>query len=280
MRSRSLDSVLREFKELGSRGVKEVNLVAQDLTSYGQDLKAADLGDLLVALDKSAAVKWIRLLYAYPIGTDTRLLKLIAELPHVCEYLDLPLQHASEDVLRRMQRPIGRYSARKMVELIQKEAQQISLRTTFIVGFPGETESDVLELEQLVSEGHFSNVGVFTYSQEAGTPAGEMQQQIPEGEKSARRERIMLAQQKVVESRNRSMLGKRVEVLLEGAHQDTDLLFSARARFQAPEVDGSVIINDLAIAPERVRPGLIGHVEISDFAGYDLVGTLVDLQGA
>jgi len=279
MRSRPIESVVREVVELGAQGVREINLVAQDLTSYGRDLKAGGLTELLQRLDESRAVAWIRLLYAYPIGIDAELLRAIADLPSVCEYLDLPLQHASERVLRDMQRPVGRYAPRSIVELIRTTAPELKLRTTFIVGFPGEQESDVDELEAFIRAGHFSSVGVFTWSPEPGTPAHDMPNQVSEEVKQARRERIMLAQQEVNEGWLQSLIGSTIEVLVEGAHEETELLISARARFQAPEVDGTVIINDIADGAEAPLPGTIGSVEITETAGYDLIGTFRHARG-
>lgn len=287
MRSRSIDSVLREVEDLRARGVREINLVAQDLTSFGLDLPADRYGSgrrlvaLLEALDRQASIDWIRLLYAYPVGTDRALLEAIRDLPRVVEYLDIPLQHASERILTRMKRPIGSFAPRRMVQWMKEVAPQVAIRTTFIVGFPGETEEDLAELEAFVAEGHFSSVGVFTYSQESGTPAGEMDEQISEVEKRERRDRIMAAQQGVVQRYLNGYLGKRLPVLVEGLHEDTEALLVGRARFQAPEVDGTVIVNDLG-AIDFVEPsvverliGTLREVEITEVAGYDLVGRLV-----
>ncbi|RMG42949.1 MAG: 30S ribosomal protein S12 methylthiotransferase RimO [Candidatus Dadabacteria bacterium] len=274
MRSRSIESVVQEVNMLAEQGVKEVNLLAQDLTSYGRDRKGESLSMLLEQLDARGGVNWIRLLYAYPIGIDQQLLEIISSAKHICEYLDLPLQHVSEQLLKNMKRPLGRYAPRAITEYIRTIAPAIHLRTTFIVGFPGESETDIDELEKFVLEGHFGSVGVFTYSAEEGTPAALMPGQIPEQEKQQRRERIMLAQQKVNEKRLAEMLGTDIEVLIEGVHPETDLLLSGRSRFQAPEVDGTIIINDLAEEIENVSAGTIGTVEITDLAGYDLIGTL------
>jgi ribosomal protein S12 methylthiotransferase len=164
MRSRSIDSITREVTALGAQGVKEINLVAQDLTAFGSDRGLERLVDLLRSLDATKAVRWIRLLYAYPVGVDDELLKAIVELPTVCNYLDVPLQHASERVLKAMKRPIGRFGSRRFVEFVRANAPEIKMRTTFIVGFPGETEEDIADLERFVAEGHFESVGVFTYS--------------------------------------------------------------------------------------------------------------------
>ncbi len=274
MRSRPVDSIVREVKALGAQGVKEINLVAQDLTSFGSD-RGERLVDLLRELERAAAAPWVRLLYAYPVGVDDELLSAIVELPSVCNYLDVPLQHASEGVLKAMKRPVGRFGSRRFVEFVRSAAPEIRLRTTFIVGFPGETEKDVQDLEKLVSEGHFESVGVFTYSPEQGTPAAQMAEQVPEKEKRARRDRIMLAQQKVRVARNADYIGKQLDVLVEGPHEETEMLLSARTRFQAPEVDGAVLVNDVAEGIGEVAAGHLGKVEITDVSGYDLVGTLV-----
>lgn len=274
MRSRTIESIAREVQALGAQGVREINLVAQDLTSFGAD-KGERLVDLLRQLDASKAAAWIRLLYAYPVGVDDELLSAIVELPTVCDYLDVPLQHSSEEVLRAMKRPIGRFGSRRFVEYVRATAPAIKLRTTFIVGFPGETEDDIKDLEAFVADGHFESVGVFTYSPEPGTAAHDLTGQIPEKEKRARRDRVMLAQQKVRVARNQEYIGKRIEVLVEGPHEETDMLLSARTRFQAPEVDGSVLINDVAEGLGGVESGHLGAVEITEISGYDLVGTLV-----
>jgi ribosomal protein S12 methylthiotransferase len=275
MRSRSIDSVVREVEALGKQGVREINLVAQDLTDFGSDTGEGNIAQLLRALDKSAAVEWIRLLYAYPVGVTDDLLAAIEELPRVVKYLDVPLQHASERVLKSMKRPVGRFGSRRLVEYIRERAPSVHIRTTFIVGFPGETDEDVLDLENLVLEGHFSNVGVFTYSREDGTPAGEMPNQIAESVKRDRRNRVMAAQQGIVAARNAAMIGKTIPVLIEGPHEDSDLVLAGRASFQAPEVDGLVIVNDIeGLLPEDIVPGSIHPAVITEAAGYDLVARI------
>lgn len=280
MRSRSIDSIVREVVSLGAQGVKEVNLIAQDLTSYGKDIQGGDLSALLRALDSTHAVPWIRLLYAYPVGVTEELLRTVVELPSVVDYLDIPLQHVSEALLRTMKRPLGKLSPRALVEFIKEKAPGIRLRTTFIVGFPGEREEDVAELEAFIAQGTFSSVGIFTYSPEPGTPAHDMPDQIPEKERKRRRDRLMRAQQAVVTRQLGELLGTTQEVLIEGTHEDTDLLLAGRARFQAPEVDGTIIINDakdssgVPVELTSVPVGQIVHVELSEIAGYDLVGTL------
>ncbi len=275
MRSRSIESIRNEIRALGAQGVKEINLVAQDLTSYGSDREGESLEELLKAIDSDGAVEWIRLLYAYPVGVSESLLKTIVTLPRVCSYLDVPLQHASERVLKAMRRPIGRFGSRRFVEWVKEVAPEIRLRTTFIVGFPGETDADVEELERFIAEGYFESVGVFTYSAEEGTLAHTMEDDVSDKEKQRRRERVMLAQQKVMMQRNEEYVGKQLLTLVEGVHEDTDLLLVGRASFQAPEVDGSILINDVSDGLHNISAGYIGVVEITEVSGYDLVGKLL-----
>lgn len=275
MRSRDSASVVREAQELGMNGVKEINLIAQDLTSYGKDRTAgANLSQLLRSLDDAQAVEWIRLLYAYPVGVDDELLESIVGLSRVVNYLDIPLQHASEKILKSMRRPLGKLAPPALTQYIKSKFPQIDIRTTFIVGFPGETEEDFKQLESLVAEGHYTNVGVFKYSAERDTPAAMMGEQVPEEIKEERHQRLMLAQQKVAFIRNEKLVGSRILTLLEGPHDDTDLLWKARATFQAPEVDGVVIVNDVAPGLDP-QIGQFAAVEITDVAGYDLIGRLI-----
>ncbi|MCL4144022.1 UNVERIFIED_CONTAM: hypothetical protein GTU68_053977 [Idotea baltica] len=273
MRSRTVDSVVKEVTQLSGLGVREVNLVAQDLTSFGKDRKEKEtLSDLIVGLNKIKNIEWVRLLYAYPVGTDVELIKNISSLDKICSYIDIPLQHSSERVLKVMQRPIGRFSPRSIVKLIKDTASDVHIRTTFIVGFPGETEEDITDLEQFIREGHFSSVGIFTYSIEEGTPAGSMDMQISEEEKEARKERLMKAQKEVIIEKQKGFIGRTLKVMLEGVHDDTELLLVGRAEFQAPDVDGTVIINDSVIDMEELKQGDFVKVEITEVAEYDLIG--------
>lgn len=280
MRSRRMESVIEEVRQLAAKGVREVNLIAQDTTAYGLDLKVGQsaqqpsLIELMREIDKLGLPLWQRLLYAYPTGINNELLEAIVSLPSVCEYIDIPLQHSSEAVLRAMRRPIGRFSARALVETIREKAPSISLRTTFIAGFPGETEKDVEDLENFILEGHFLSLGVFAFSREEGTPSYDMPGQIPAKEKESRRKRLMIAQQKAVSKKLEGFVGQNVEVLVEGPHQESELLLAARGRFQAPEVDGLVIINDIEEGAGSIEAGSIRRVEITGVAGYDLLATL------
>jgi ribosomal protein S12 methylthiotransferase len=248
-------------------------LIGQDLTAYGQDNGEMNLAALLKEIDKLNAVPWVRLLYAYPVGATEELLSTMVSLPSVCNYFDVPLQHSSESVLKRMNRPVGKYAPRKLVEWIQSKYPEISLRTTFIVGFPGETEEDFNDLEAFVSEGHFSNVGVFTFSPEEEVPASKLSDQIDEKVKQERRERLMLAQQKVLEKRGETLIGKQCKVLVDGFHEETDLLLVGRTENQAPEVDGTIIINDSEI--DEISTGDFVTVEITERAGYDFLAKAV-----
>lgn len=288
-RSRSLQSVKAEVQELLAAGTREINLVAQDLTAYGSDFPGnrayqSQLPKLLDEISAFPGDYWIRLLYAYPIGVTEDLINKISQTPQICNYLDLPLQHVSGDVLKAMRRPLGERGTRQLIEKIKTLAPQIALRTTFIVGFPGETEEDVDKLEEFVRSGHFFHVGVFTYSQEAEATSYHYANQIPEELKKERRARVMEAQQVVVQRQLCSLVGRQLKVLLEGEHVETDLLLTARAEFQAPETDGEIIINEInddtfegesRDASREALKGKFGIVEITDVAGYDLVGQLV-----
>lgn len=292
-RSRSIESVVEEYKHLHALGVKEFNLVAQDLTNYGADwttsLKKPQLVKLLRALSEvtePASKSWIRLLYAYPVGVTGELVNLIASTPQLCKYLDLPLQHISKNVLKRMRRPLGEKQTRALIEMIRLTAPNIALRTTFLTGFPGETVEDVDTLCSFISEGHFTHVGVFTYSQEEEADSYSYSEQIPDELKEERKHRIMTAQREVLEARNKCLPGKQIEVLIDGLHCETDLLLSARTEWQAPETDGEVIINDVEdhllgkgedIDREQLR-GKFGLVEVTETQGYDLIGRLLKIM--
>jgi ribosomal protein S12 methylthiotransferase len=277
LRSRSVESVVAEVQELWADGVREFNLVGQDLTDFGSDRvgDSNDISDLLMALNESLPSGWIRLLYAYPLGITEKFLRTVADCERVCNYIDVPLQHASESVLKKMKRPLGKFSPRRLVQFIRDNAPEVRLRTTFIVGFPGETEADIQELEQFVREGWFSSVGVFTYSQEDGTGAAELSGHVDEAEKEHRRSRVLAAQQEFLEEEASIHIGKTYQVLVEGSHDDTDFLLVGRNAFQAPEVDGTVIINDVAQNISDVQPGRFYDVQITEVQAYDMIGTIV-----
>ena len=277
-RSRKSESIIEEARELLEEGVGELTLVAQDLTAFGSDRKEKD--GLLKLLQKFSELEadydkfWIRLLYAYPIGTTDDLIREISQSPVICSYLDLPLQHISHSVLKAMRRPLGARRTRELVERIRSLSPELALRSTFIVGFPGETEQDVEELESFIKEGHFAHVGVFSYSDEPEADSFSLADRVPDLVKEERRGRLMEAQQGVVAERLAGFIGRELEVLLEGVHRDTDLLLRARSEWQAAETDGEVIINDLERG-QRPAVGDFARVRVTEVAGYDLVGTLI-----
>lgn len=270
-RSRALDDVVLEAQALAARGVRELVLVAQDSTRYGLDLGLRDgLATLLRRLGRVAAIRWIRIMYAYPATVTDGILDAIASEEKVVKYVDMPLQHASEAVLRRMKRPTGRGNLLGMVERVRERVPGVAFRTSFIVGFPGETDAEFDELLGFVHSAQFDNVGVFTYSDEDGTAAFDLSRRVPQGVKERRRKRLLAAQQKISARRNRGRVGERVEVLVEGTHPESDLLLRGRLSTQAPEIDGSVIVNDGA-----ALPGSFVTCEITEAHPYDLIARVV-----
>lgn len=293
-RSRPVESIVAEVKALLTDGVKEISLVAQDLTAYGTDLSEGKrlkslLPELLRAFSAGQAITpkfWTRLHYAYPIGVDETLIRLITELPYVANYLDMPLQHIAHPVLKAMRRPLGEKGTRALIDQIRTIAPEIALRTTFVTGFPGETEKDVESLAQFIREGHFTHVGVFPYSQEREALSYTMPNQIPEKEKKARVKYLMETQQEIVHHSYEDLVGNNIPALIEGEHEESDLLLSARAEWQGVETDGNVLITDVAEefldadgnADLTSFKGKFATVEITDSAGYDLVGKIISLD--
>ena len=289
-RSRETSSVESEIRELLEQGVREINFVAQDLTAYGNDLRSDEACNLTQLLRRVEPLKleyglfWIRLLYAYPVGVTRELIDTIAESKVVCKYLDLPLQHISASVLKGMQRPLGAKRTRELIENIRNWAPQIALRSTFIVGFPGESDQDIAQLEAFVAEGHFTHVGVFCYSQEEEAKSFHFDEQVPPELSAERRERIMTAQHAVVQKRMCELKGLLTPALLEGDHSESNLLLSARTQWQAPETDGEVIVNEIADelleAEDFDRAELSGRfvdIEITGHLEYDLLAKVTGL---
>ena len=270
-RSRNVEDVVAEARSLAGRGVKEIVLVAQDSTRYGLDLGVRDgLAYLLRRLGRIDGLRWIRVMYAYPATLSDPILEAMASEEKVVKYVDIPLQHASESVLKRMKRPTGRGNLLGMVERIRERVPGVAVRTSFIVGFPGETEGDFEELLAFVEAGRFENVGVFTFSDEEGTTSFDLLGRVAPAIKKRRRDRVMSLQKRLVKNRNRGRVGERVEVLVEGAHEDTDLLLVGRTATQAPEIDGRVILNDGTAAT-----GQFVTAEITESHDYDLVARIV-----
>jgi ribosomal protein S12 methylthiotransferase len=269
-RSRPEDSIVLEAERLAARGVKELLLISQDTTFYGIDRQERGaLARLLRRLNTVPGLEWIRLLYLYPTTIDEETLAAMAECEHVCKYIDLPLQHASNPVLKRMKRPGTRQKYDRLLNHIRETVPGVALRTTFIVGFPGETVADVDELESFVRDHRFDHVGVFTYSHEEGTSAYGLDDDVPQGAKTRRRDRIMGLQKRLVGARQRGRIGERVRVLVDGPASEHELVLKGRLPTQAPDIDASIYLTDCD--PSLFRPGEFVDVEIVDAKDYDLI---------
>jgi ribosomal protein S12 methylthiotransferase len=270
-RSRTTDSVVREVTRLAAQGVREINLVAQDSSHFGRDRAEPEgLAELLSRLDRVEALRWIRVHYLYPNTITERLIETMAAGARVLDYVDLPLQHAHPATLRRMRRGGSAEAFLDLLGRFRRAMPEATLRSTFIVGFPGETEAEFEALLQFVRRAQLDHLGAFTYSHEEGTTAHALADDVPEPLKQERLERLMACQQPLAFARNRRLVGRRVEVLVEGAHPETEHLLVGRTRGQALEVDGRVLINDGA-----ALPGEFVDVELTDVAGYDLVGGIL-----
>jgi ribosomal protein S12 methylthiotransferase len=269
-RSRTPDSILREARALAERGVKELLLISQDTTFFGIDRgERGALGRLLRRLNDVPGLGWIRLLYLYPTTITDDVLDAMADSEKVCRYIDLPLQHASDPVLRRMRRPGTRAGYEKLLARIRGRVPDVTLRTTFIVGFPGETTADVDELDDFVRTIGFDHVGVFTYSHEEGTRAYDLTDDVPAEEKEARRARIMRTQQRVVARRRGAAVGRTVRLLVDGPSAESPLVLTGRLEGQAPDIDSMVVLTDCD--PGAIAPGEFIDVRITRASGYDFV---------
>ena len=269
-RSRPADSIVREARALADRGVKELLLISQDTTFYGIDRhERGALGRLLRELNGIDGLEWIRLLYLYPTTIDDDTLSAMAECDKVCKYIDLPLQHASNPVLKRMKRPGTRRHYEALLSRIRSRVPDVALRTTFIVGFPGETERDVEELLSFVDDHRFDHVGVFTYSHEEGTSAHGLHDDVPAKEKGLRRNRVMALQKRLVSRRQKSRIGATARMIVDGPSGDHDLVLKGRLMTQAPDIDAAVYLTECD--PSRFRAGDFAEVEIVGASGYDLI---------
>src|SRR5918993_687479 len=274
-RSRRFGSVIAEAQQLAAQGVKELILVAQDSSRYGEDLGEQDaLAHLMRELCRLEGVEWVRVMYTYPTHISDRFLDVLAEEPKAVKYLDMPLQHASANVLKLMKRGGTRASLERLIEKVRKRVPGVAVRTTFITGFPGETDEDFEELLGFVRAVGFDRVGVFTYSDEEGTPAFDLADKVDAKTASRRRARLMKEQARISLKKNRARVGETVRVLFEGASKETDLLWQGRTETQAPDIDGCVLIND---APEdcAAEPGDFVNVLITEAQQYDLVGEII-----
>ena len=274
-RSRRFGSVVAEARRLVERGVKEIILVAQDSSRYGEDLGERDaLAALMRELCRLEGVEWVRVMYTYPTHISDAFLDALAEEPKAVKYLDMPLQHASQNVLRLMKRGGNRESLERLIERVRRRVPGIAVRTTFITGFPGETVEDFEELLAFVRNVEFDRVGVFTYSDEEGTLAFDLPDKVDATVARRRRARLMKAQSRVSLRKNRARVGETLRVLFEGPSAETDLLWQGRTQAQAPDIDGCILIND---APENFRPepGDFVNVRVTEAQEYDLVGRIV-----
>jgi len=271
-RSRPLEALVAEAEELAARGVKELNVISQDITRYGSDMHdGTTLETLLRRLVRIDGIKWVRLLYAYPDGITDSLIELIRDEPKICKYLDIPIQHISDPVLKQMKRRSSEQQIRTLIEKLRSEIPDIALRTSLIVGFPGETMEDFNKLTHFVEQAQFDRLGVFCYSREEGTPASEMPDQVSERIKRERHRKLMKAQARVSFRRNRLLIGKQEQVIVEGYSEETELLLKGRSSRQAPDIDGQVYIT-----AGNANVGDIVYLKVTDSSDYDLIGEIVE----
>lgn len=278
LRSRSVESLVKEARSLTESGVKELNLISQDFSDYGSDFEGFEKVDgknpqihgMLKALQDHSGAEWIRVFYFYPDDLTEDVMDLMASSDKICKYLDMPVQHFSDKVLRRMNRRATGELIHSKIKTLREKIPGIVLRTSIIVGFPGETEEDFEKLVEGIKVVRFNHLGVFKYSDEEGTPALRLKDKVPQEVIEERFERLYEVQKEIARELNQEYLGKTLEVLVEGAHEETDLLLQGRHQGQAPDIDGKVIIND-----GLAKAGDIVKVEITDVLDYDLVGRIV-----
>jgi ribosomal protein S12 methylthiotransferase len=274
-RSRRFESVVAEAERLAGSGVREITLIGQDTTCYGEDFGLKD--GLALLLEKLAGIedlRWVRFLYAYPNKITGRLLDTIAAHDKICSYVDVPLQHASPDVLKRMKRGGGADIFLRSIEKIRRTIPGVTLRTSFIVGFPGETEREFEELCQFVRDSEFDWMGAFGYSDQEGAGAFSEDRKLPEREIERRRKHVMQIQRKISKRKKKALIGREFDLVLEGVSEESDLLLEGRTPMHAPEIDGKVFINDV---PEGVEPktGEFYRCQVTEAHDYDLVARIV-----
>ena len=270
-RSRSTDSIVREAEMLAARGVKELLLISQDTSFYGVDQgERGALARLLRALNQVEGLEWIRMLYLYPTTITDDMLDAIGESEKVCKYIDLPLQHASDTVLKRMKRPGTAATYSRLLDGIRRRLPSVTLRTTFIVGFPGETDQDFNQLVNFIGDVRFDHVGVFTYSHEEGTTAHAMHDDVPAAVKRKRQSQLMAVQKRVVTRAQAARVGGRARVLVDGPSSEHELVLRARLEGHAPDIDPCVYLTECD--PANVATGTFLDVEIVGSREYDLIG--------
>ena len=275
LRSRTIESLLAEARSLEAQGISELVLISQDTTRYGEDLgfQRKGLAALVERLLSETGFPWIRFLYAYPKTLDESVLELMARDSRFLPYVDIPLQHVSRGILSRMRRGGDAESYLSLIDRMRRTVSGIAVRTTFIVGFPGEGEAEFRELCEFVREARFDNLGAFAYSPEPGSASEPLGDPIPADEKERRRGFLLSLQQPIARRKNRALVGKVVEAIVEGSCGETEHLLEGRVRSQAPEIDGRLLINDTS--GRDVRAGAIVNVRISEAHDYDLVGGIV-----
>ncbi len=274
-RSRRFESVVAEAQQLVARGVSEITLIGQDTTCYGEDFGLRDgLATLLDELARIDGLRWLRFLYAYPNRITGRLLDTIAKHDNICKYLDLPLQHASPDVLKRMKRGAGADIFLKTLAKVRAAVPGIALRTSFIVGFPGESSSDFQLLDDFVTEAKFDWLGVFSYSDEEGSGAHSLDAKVPRRTIESRRRRLMRHQQSISRKSKQDWIGRDLTVLAEGESAETPLLWEGRTEFHAPEIDGKLYINDFGPL-DALETGRFYRAQITEAHDYDLVARII-----
>ena len=271
LKSRPIEDIIHEINFLSSKGIKEINLVAQDLTDYGRDLSFKKrLIDVLKAIEEIPNAPWIRLLYCYPENFTEDLIDFLSVSKVILPYIDIPFQHANNRILKLMNRRTNQQDMKNLISKLRSKIPNISLRTTFIVGFPSETEEEFNELIAFIKEIQFDHIGVFTYSHEQGTKAYLLNDDIDEKIKNKRKKELLKIQAPISKLKLKQYKGKTLSVLIEGTHPETDLVIVGRTQFQAPEIDGQVLITQ-----GEVQKGTIQKIKINQVTHYDLVGEVV-----
>ena len=275
LKSKGPEQIMKEFNLLLNQGVHEIILIAQDLGDYGKDKGSKNLGALLSLLKEMLAVDkkfWLRLLYLYPDEITDELIALMKSDSRICPYLDMPIQHINNEMLKSMRRLTSREDIISIIAKLRREIPNVVIRTSLIVGYPGETEEQFEELVKFIQEHPLDNVGIFKFSREPGSHAYDLPDQVPEDIKSKRYHRLMQIQNKMVKKNNKKLIGKIMSVVVEGYHPESSLLMVGRHYGQCPDIDGQVIIND----GRKVKGfGQIYTVEITDCGEYDLVGRVI-----
>jgi len=275
-RSRPIEDIVRQAEHLAAEGTVELNLIGQDSSYYGADIYGRPrLPDLLRAMGNVAGIRWIRILYAHPAHVNDELIRAIREVPNVAKYIDIPIQHINDELLHKMRRETDGEYIRRLVDRFRGQIPGVAIRTTFIVGFPGETEAHVDELALFLQQARFERVGMFPYCPEPKTPAERMPDQVPPDVRKARMERLMLLQQGISDEHNRKLLGSEIEVMIDEFPHDEPNLFMGRTYADAPEVDCQVYVN----SSRALKKGEFVQARVTDTYEYDLVADLVSSSG-